>query len=290
MAKEKATHQDATDFDGPIKTGDAHAKRPADKDVGDKTADTSAAEPVKTFKSGKVAEEVEALFASVEGLSEDFINKATVIFEGAVSEQESVIREELETQYGEKLQEAVEVISSNLEESLNDYLNLFIETFIKENRPALEEGFKVELAEAVMKSVTTIVESAGVDLSDVNVDLTKTLAEENEKLEAKLNETLNETVELKKQIRSFELTEAFNRNTQGLSDSARDKLTRLTENLSFNSVEEYEGKLNILKESISTSPKGAEVQNLTEVSDPVKVEDKALNDRMAAYVKTLRGE
>lgn len=289
---EKIKAKDMTEFDGPVDTGDPHAKRAADKrKVGDMEADTSVS---KTGKKGAdlpgtttVGEEVAALFADVEGLSEDFVTKASTIFEGAVSEKISDLREEFETEYNQKLDEAYDSIAESLEESLDQYLNLFVENYLEQNKVAIERGFRQEIAESVIENIVSIVESAGVDLPEEKIDVADALVAENEELEAKYNESLNENIELRKTIRKFEINEAFNTHTEGLTEASKDKLRKLTENVEYSSVEQFVEKLEILKESVSgkTAP---DAPNLTEASDD-NTKPEVTDSRMAAYLKASRG-
>lgn len=290
---EKIKGMDMTEFDGPVDTGDPHAKRPRDKKkVGDMNADTSVS---KTGKYGTdlpgtttIGEEVTALFADVEGLSEDFVTKASTLFEGAVSERVYNLREELEEEYNTKLDEAYETISEGLEEALDQYLNLFVENYLEENQVAIERGFRQEIAEQVLESVTSIVEMAGVNLPEEDLEVVDSLVREHDELEAKYSDTLNEMVNLRKQIRSYEINETFNAHTEGMTAASKDKLRKLTENVDYSSVENFVEKLEVLKESISTSPAVSSAPNLTEAYES-GVTEKVVDSRMAAYIKASRG-
>lgn len=292
MSVTKIKGKDSTEFEGPVETGDPHGKRSADKKkVGDITADESVS------KSGKygtelpgtttIGEEVADLFKDVEGLSEGFVEKAATIFEGAVSEKIALIREEIESEYNEKLEEAYEHIAEDLENKLDEYLSLFVENYLEENRVAIEKGFRTELAESVMESIVGIVESAGVELPDDKIDLADALVAENEELTAKLNNALNEQIEAKKVIRKYEIAEAFTAHTEGLSDASKDKLRKLTENIDYTSVEQFVSKLDILKESLVPTTPAAD--NLTEATEPVNESVKVTDPRMQAYIKHAAG-
>ena len=295
MATEKVKTKDMTEFEGPVDTGDAHGKRAADKrKVGDMQPDESVA---KAGRKGSelpgtttVGEELEALFGDVEGLSEDFVSKASTIFEGAVSEKVGTIKEEMEAEYNQRLEEAYETISEDLENKLDEYLNLFVETFMKENEIAIENGFRQEIAEEVIRNVVGIVESAGVDIPDDKIDLADALIRENEEIEGKYNEVLTENIDLKKSVRKYEIAEAFNTNTEGLTEARKDKLRRLTENMEFSSVEQFTEKLEVLKESFTDGKRPVDTSdvNLTEATDGVE-ETKITDPKMARYLAAARG-
>lgn len=291
MSVTKITAKDNTEFEGPVDTGNPHGKRPADKKkVGDIAPDESVSKSAKRGAdlpgTTTVGEEVAELFSGVEGLSEDFVERASTIFEGAVSEKISLIREEIETEYNEKLEEAYETISEDLEDKLDQYLSLFVEKYLEENRVAIEKGFRTEIAEQVIDNVKSIVEAAGVDLPEEKIDIAEALIAENEELTAKHNEALNEAIELKKVIRKFEINEAFNQHTENLSEAAKDKLRKLTENIDYASVDQFVSKLTVLKETVKPSTPSAE--DLTEAVE-IAPSKKAVDDRMALYIKHAAG-
>lgn len=291
---EKIKGKDMTEFDGPVGTGDAHGKRPADKkNNGDMQPDESVSKSAKkgTELPGTttVGEEVAALFNGVDGLSEDFVEKASTIFEGAVSEKISIIREELEAEYNSKLDEAYNEIAEDLEGKLDQYLNLFIETYLEENKVAIQKGFRSELAEAVLENVVSIVETAGVDLSEEKVDVVDALVAENEELTTKYNDALNENIESKKTIRKYQIKEAFNERVEGLSEGAKDKLRKLVENMEFADVDSFKQKIEVLAETFAEGTPTADKTNLTEVSDVRETPTEIQNPRMAQYIKAARG-
>lgn len=293
MSDVKITAKDNTEFEGPVDTGNPHGKRPADKNAGDHQPDESVSKKAKKGKelpgTTTIGEEVTALFDGVDGLSEDFVTKASTLFEGAVSEKIAVIREELESEYQTQFQEAYDELAENLETKLDEYLQLFVETYMEENRVAIEGGFRKELSEQVIESIVSIVENAGVDLPDEQLNIAEALVEENEALEAKLNESLNDTVELKKQIREYEIKDIFATATEGLSEGSKDKLRKLTENIDYSNTEQYAQKLEVLKESISDKAPATSQVNLTEESPVSERTEVQHSPSMTAYINAARG-
>jgi len=297
---EKATHQDATDFEGPVETGDAHAKRKADKKgVGQLEPDTSVAkkDTGTVFPSGKVnEEEIKALFSGVEGLSEDFTLRATTLIEGALSEKVETLKEEIEAAYKVQLDEQVQQIVEDYEDKLDSYLDYVVENYMKENKIAIEEGIKSDIAEQVMESVVSIMEANGVDLPEDKIDIAESLAEEVRETERQLNGVITENIELKNKLEKFELKEALESVASDISAAGKERLVKLAENISYTSVEDYKAKVEILKESITgvaTPEKVSSAEALTEEvrvpSDKVEVKN-AHSARMEAYLATLRGE
>ena len=292
---EKATHQDATDFEGPVDTGDAHAKRPADKKgVGDLEPDTSVSkkDPGSVFPSGKVnEEEIKNLFKGVEGLSEDFSSRAAVLIEGAMSEKIHELKEAYEAHYATLLESEVEKLTESYEEKLDAYLDYVVENFMKENQVAIEEGIKNDIAEQVMESVATIIESNGYKLPEGKVDVAEALAEEVRDTEKKLNEQIEENIALKQQVEKYQLKEAVAELSADLSDASKEKLAKLSENISYNNIDDFKSKVGVLKESLGITP--AKVVNETITEEVHLGKEKVVtehDEKMKAYIRALRGE
>jgi len=287
---EKATHQDGTEMETAVDTGNPHAKRPLDKKQGQPGADTSVSskDPGKVFDSGKVAEQISAVFAGVEGLSEDFSSKATIILEGVLSEQVANLREAYQAEFEAKLEEQTAEIAAGFHDKLDSYLNYVVETFMQENAVAIENGIKSEIAEQVLESVVAIVESNGVTIPDDKIDVSEALATEVAQLETKLNEQIEKSLALTEQVAKYQVADVLAEASNGLSDASKEKLAKLAENISYKDIEDYKSRVNVLKDTLTEGVKlPAGKPTLTE---EVKVADTVVvpSDRMKAYLAALQ--
>lgn len=287
---ENATHQDATNFEGPVDTGNPHAKRPLDKKQGDANADiaVSSKDPGKVFDSGKVAEQISALFAGVEGLSEDFSNKATVVLEGVLSEQISNLRESIRVEYQTKLDEQIASMVESYHDKLDVYMNYVCETFMKENQVAIDQGIKNDIAEQVLESVVSIVEANGVTIPEDKVDVAEALAAEIRSLETRLNEQLELNTQLAEDVTKFKTEKVLSEMSEGLSDAGKEKLMKLTENISFKDVDDFKARVAILKETLKETVASPAATNLDEQVQVVEKTPARPNDRMTQYLAALR--
>lgn len=288
MSKTKATHQDDTDFDGPVETGST--KRKLDKNQGDMNADTSVAAPVTTFPAGKVAEdEIMALFAGVEGLSEDFAPKAATLFEGAVSARVAEIRGQLDEEYNTRIEEAYETLAEDFGAKLDAYINYVVEQYMEENQLAIETGIKVEFAEQIVKSAVAIVESAGVSIPDEQIEIVEAAQAEIATVEADLNEALERNRELTGELRKFQIKEALAELSVGLTDAGRDRLRKLTESImDVSDVADFKARASILKESLTEKTPSAEPLNEEVIGEVVNTPK--ISPAMQAYLATARGD
>jgi hypothetical protein len=184
-----------------------------------------------------------------ENLSEEFKEKMKVVFEAAVNQKVSAISEQLTQEANKILEEEVLAISSQLTEKLDDYLNYVVEEWMNENKLSLEEGIKVDIAESFLTGLKELFESHYIEMPEGKTDVFDKLHERTEELEEQVNTSINENIELKKQLLEYQCNMAFLESTGGLTDVQIEKLASLAEGLEYSNVEQYSDKLNILKET-----------------------------------------
>jgi AcrR family transcriptional regulator len=236
-----------------------------------------------------MSEHIEALFAGEE-LSEEFKEKATAIFEAAVSQK---IQEEiaaLEEAYAETLEEHVAQIEEDLSSNVDDYLNYVVEQWVNENEVAIEAGLRSELTEEFISGLRNLFAEHYIDIPEDKVSVVEEMGSKVAELEEKLNEEIERNVQLTKYLNESKQSEIVAELSEGLTATQAEKLKSLSEGIEFTSVNEYAQKVNILRESYFT---GSTVKN-QHVLDNNEVENNGagmisedLNGPMAAYVRTL---
>jgi len=220
-------------------------------------------------------ESIAAMFEGMD-LSEDFKNKATLVFEAAVNEAatakaDKVIAEtteRLETEMNNSIEEGVNGVVDNLD----SYLDYVVEEWMKENELAIEAGIKVEMAESLMDGLKGLFEEHNIDVDENTVDVVKGLEEEVETLKSTANEKITENVELQKHLASLKAERVFEEMTEDLTITQRERLKVLSEKLDAANMDEYKADLETLKESFFAKPKVVaeevvEEENLTEESE-----------------------
>ena len=212
-------------------------------------------------------EEDVAAIVNGEELSEEFKEKASTIFEAAVSAK--VISEvnqrveKLEEDYKKELSEAKEEFQKSLTEKTDGYLNYVVEEWMKENELAVEKGIRSELVEDFMSGLKNLFTEHYIDIPEEKVDLVDDLFEKVEDLEQKLDESINANVETKQELSKYKKQEALREVTEELADTEKEKLEKLSEGVDYESDEQYKEKLEVIKENYF--PKVAETtQQLTE--------------------------
>ncbi len=198
----------------------------------------------ENFKS-----DIEALFADDSTISEDFKSKATTIFEARVLDRIQQIQEQMETEYAGMLEEAVEEIKSDLTAKVDDYLNYVVEQWLEQNEIAIESGLRSELTEEFIAGLRNLFAEHYIDVPSEKVDLVDELASKVEELESKLDEEIERSIELKKSLVEAHKQEITHAVCEGLTNTQVEKIKSLAESVEFSTEEEYQEKLETIREN-----------------------------------------
>jgi hypothetical protein len=232
-----------------------------------------------------IEEDVNALLGG-EDLSEEFREKAKVVFEAALHSKVQEIRNSLEEQYSIALSEEVEEIKLELTERVDSYLEYVSSEWLEENALSVERGLKTEITESFLVNLKGLFEEHYVSMPEEKYDVLESMVEKLDDMETKLNEQIQKNVVLNKKLSESVAETVLNQVSEGLAVSQKDKLASLAESVEFESEEEYHQKLVTLRESyFSRNAGGAvnETENLTEEADF----SEATSPSMNAYLRAL---
>ena len=279
------------------------------KDVEDIGGETGAGSPKKALKvslvkAGKkkikkedleinVEKDVKALMEGEETLSDEFKTKAATIFESAVStkilsEVNSRI-EILEGEYAQELEEAKEEHSTQLTEKVDGYMSYVVEEWMKDNELAVERGIRSELVEDFMTGLRNLFQEHYIDIPEEKVDLVDDLFGKVEELEGKLDEEINRSVDLKKELSEYKRDETIREVSDNLADTEKEKLSKLAEGIEYEDKEQFNEKLGVLKENyFPTNDAKAETTSDEEpVTNSEELNEKVVDPSMTHYVDAL---
>lgn len=241
----------------------------------------------------RMKEDIAAL-VSGENLSEEFIQKATTIFEAAVIARAEEVIQEAEQQLIEEFQVAVEEIKQEISENLDDYLNYMVEEWMSENELAIETGLRAEIVEEFIYKLRNLFVESYIDIPENRVDVVEELVAKVEALEESLNEEIEKNIEYTKALVEHQKLDAIREACEGLTQTQAEKLITLAENVDYTSDEEFENALTTLKESyFASTVKTADSEQLNEdiqfEDEPVKSKsaDPEMNIYAEAISKTL---
>ena len=242
----------------------------------------------KMMAKKNMKEDIDALLEG-ENLSEEFAQKATIIFEAAVQARAEEIIAEATEELTEQFDEAVEIIKEDLAAKVDDYLNYMVEEWIKENEIAIEKGLRAEIVEDFIEGLRDLFAEHYIDIPAEKVDVVEELTDKVTELEDSLNEQIMAAIELKKELNEHKKNEAIYTACEGLTQTQLEKMKSLAESVEFSNDDEFASKLATLKESyFRANVKVADSSALDEVlieDEPKKATSG--DPMMEQYVKSI---
>jgi len=199
-------------------------------------------------KMVSMQEDLTALFSG-ENLSEEFKEKAAVIFEAALNEKISDIRDQLISEGAQVIQSEVNAAVEGLATRLDEYLNYVVEEWMKENKLAVESGIRTEIAESFMGGLKNLFESHYIEVPEGKHDILEDLFVENQELETALNNQLQENLSFKQEIVKGQARSIFLEASSDMTRVDAERLASLAENIDFSNAEDFRNKVHILKEN-----------------------------------------
>ena len=232
-------------------------------------------------------EDVNALLGGEE-LSEEFREKAKVVFEAALNSKVKEIQEALETQYATQLEEAKEELKTSLVERVDSYLEYVCEEWMTENELAVEHGIKSEMTESFLSGMKNLFEEHYVTIPEDKYDVLESMVEKLDEMETKLNEQIDKNIGLNKRLAESSAQDVLTQVSSGLAETQKEKLASLAESVEFESEEEYREKLETLKESyFSRTAPAAKTQSAQTLSEGVDSTNAEVSSTMETYLRSL---
>jgi len=255
-----------------------------EKTYGEEDTDYSGYDLVEELRA-QMHEDIQALFADDQTISEDFKVKAATIFEARVFDRVAQIQEQMESEYAGMLAEAVETIKEELTEKVDDYLNYVVEQWMEENEIAIESGLRSEITEDFIAGLRNLFAENYINVPEDKVELVDELASRVEELEVKLNEEIETNIQYKKQLTEAVKVQLVNEVCEGLTATQVEKLRSLAESVEFSTEEEYVEKLETIRENYF--PSGVKKANVSHLHE--QVEDDGSDKKVSAdpYVASV---
>ena len=258
------------------------AEEPATEEV---VAEAAVEEEV--IEEVNIEDDVNALLGGEE-LSEEFREKAKLVFETALNSKVAEVKEALEAKYQETLEEKIAEEKTALSERVDSYLEYVADEWFTENTLAVEQGLKTELTESFLEGMRGLFEEHYVSIPDDKYDVLESMVEKLDDMETKLNEQIEKNVGLNKRLGESVANGILESVSDGLAATQKEKLASLAESVEFESEESYREKLETLKESYFAS-KGTPTSNTENLSEGVdnSVGSVSHSPSMDAYLKSL---
>lgn len=232
-----------------------------------------------------VTADMNALVESEATLSETFKDKAAVIVEAAVKSKVSEEVSRIESELQEEFDEELKTTREEMVEQIDGYLNYVVEKFMEENKLAIENGLRTELAEDFMTGLKNLFTESYVDVPESKVDLVDELGTQVRELEEKLNETTESSIHMSGELEELKRDAIIREHSRDLAETQVEKLKTLAEDIDFEDEETFAMKVSTIKESYFTKKTPSVVGE--EMIDE-SVDEEEIPSSMARYVSALR--
>jgi len=232
-----------------------------------------------------IEEDVDALLAG-EQLSEEFREKAKLIFEAAINSKIVEIYESLEAHYESQLLEEVEAMKDQLVERVDSYLEYVADEWLQENALVVEQGLKTEMTESFLQGMKGLFEDHYVSIPEEKYDVLESMVDKLDEMESKLNEQIERNVALNKRLAESVADVILSDISEGLALSQKDKLASLSESVEFESEEDYREKLTTLREAYFPRTVGTQKDYSENLSEEANF-NQPVSGVMESYLQTL---
>ena len=232
--------------------------------------------------------DIQALIQGEE-LSEDFQEKARMIFETAINAKVATIKEEMEANYASVIEEQVTEFKNELQERVDSYLEYVASEWIEENQLSVEEGLKAEMSESFLVGMKQLFEEHYVSIPEDKYDVLESMVNKLDEMEGKLNEQIDRNVALNKRLAESVTDGILSDVSEGLAVTQKEKLASLAESVEFESETEYREKLVTLREAYFPSkPASAQHRDSSEYMAEEATMNQEVSGYMGSYLTALQ--
>lgn len=241
-----------------------------------------------TAEEEKFEVDISAIFG--EGLSEEFKQKATSIFEAAVIAKVNDEMEKVTTALEERYSAEFEEYKEGIVEKVDAYLNYVVENYMEENKLAVEQGLRTEIAEDFITGLKALFKEHYIEVPEEKYDVIGDLQSKVTELEEGLNYQLEQNVSLNAEVVSLRKNAIVAEMSKDLAHTDAKRLSKLLEGVDFDNEELYKEKVAVIKENYFSV---AEAKTPTEMLTQPLLEETTVqesfesNDVVSSYAKAL---
>ena len=211
--------------------------------------------------------ELDALIESEATLSEEFKAKTAVIFEAAVKAKMSEEIDRLEENYSTELSEEVDAIKTQMVDKVDSYLNYVVEQWMDNNKVAIQNGLRTEIAEDFMGKLKDLFTESYIDVPESKVDLVDEQSSRITELEEQLNVQMSQAITVSEELENLKRNAIIAEASKGLAETQIEKLAKLVEDVDFDDETTFAQKVATIKETYFSETKTKESIIDEEASD-----------------------
>ena len=229
--------------------------------------------------------DLDAIMENEATLSEEFKEKTAVIFEAAIKSKLSEEIDRLEEKYHEELEAEINSTKEDLVEKVDSYLNYVVEQWMEDNKLAVQNGLRTEIAESFMNNLKDLFTESYIEVPESKIDLVDDLADQVAELEESLNTTTADAIEMAEELEAYKRDAIIQEASRDLADTQVEKLKSLVNDIDFDDEETFAQKVATVKESYFTKKSVSESTDFESDDEDDTVE---VSGSMAQYINALQ--
>lgn len=195
------------------------------------------------------------------------------LFNAVVAEKVISKCDELSDKYESEIEEALEKI----EESIDKYISYVADEWMNENELAVEKGIRQEISENVLAGIRNLFVENYIDVPEEKIDLVAEAEDTIEDLTAKLDETTNTILSLKKEIDEMKTEKIVNELATELTETEKEKLSDLISEFKYEDDSSYKEKVSLVIEKY-----------FSKTEEKEKIDESNIDDRMKLYLNHFK--
>jgi len=231
-------------------------------------------------------DDLSALVNEEATLSDEFKQRAETIFEAAINTKVNAEIDRLEEKYNEELSEEIESTKKDLVEKVDSYLNYVVEGWMEDNKLAIQNGLRTEIAEDFMNKLKDLFTESHIQVPEDKVDMVDELADNVDELETQLNDTIAKSVSMAEELELYKRESIIREATKDLAETQVEKLKGLAENVDFDDEETFAQKVAQLKESYFATTTKSQEDIVEDDDGPVMETSGSMDSYLKAIKKT----
>lgn len=234
------------------------------------------------------AGEMDALIESEATLSEEFKAKTAVIFEAAVKSKLAEEVDRMEENYATELAEEIESQRSQMVDKVDSYLNYVVEQWMENNKVAIQNGLRTEIAEDFMGKLKDLFTESYIDVPDSKVDLVDEQQDRITELEEQLNAQMANAIQVSEELETLKRNAIIAEASKDLADTQVEKLQKLVDDVDFEDEATFSEKVATIKETYFTEAKTTSTESIIEEDNDEAEGEVVTSAVMEQYLTAIR--
>ena len=214
-----------------------------------------------------LTESVNMMFEGTE-LTNETKAKIQTVFESAFIVKLNEELEKVESEAREAIEVRVGLAEAALEQKADEYMDYVIKEWTNENKLAIETGIRQERMEGFFKKFLGLCEEFNIDVPKEKLDELDAAKKVIESKDAEINALNTKLMESDKATLLLKKDKAIEKLCEGLTMTQTDKLKKLVAEVDAKSLEMFEEKAKILRDSIFTEEKPVDNKGAKVVTKP----------------------